>query len=175
MAITKNIITEILDSMNYNDLDAIEIVKDEFTDHTLIITAMNDDVTIDHVFYIDTKENNIMFTIRRDSYHDEFNEKNDNTKHFDVEFNRAYFNDPRIINGIDDMFRRFTNNFEKVKDMNDETYFDSILKFLWYNAETIYNDQYSFLTFTFKLLCSWMDDCEVQISFFNNYSMTYDI
>ena len=177
MAITSNIINSILDTMRYRTIDAIEIVKDEHAEDVTVITFMNSSNIIEHVYYIDNVMNKIMFNIERVEYHESFNDDNDDTKFYDVYFNKYYLDDARVIHFIDDWFKSFTNQYQSIDDKTYSTnnyYFTNIVQLFWHNAEYIYNDNYTHIL-SFDLLCDYMDTCHINMEIIENECIDYRI
>lgn len=181
MAIEKNIINSILDSMNYNDFDSIEITKDEMFIEDSYIIVVSSECTINIVYGVDKFTNQVMYMLQFDKYltdyNNEYNSDNE-IRYFDLYLNHDYIDNPRLMSKIDEVLKNYVNNYSSITDDNSisNVKYHSLVETLWYNANEIYDDNpIHYFHMNLTTLCDYMDDCKITLHIQENYDMVYGI
>ena len=179
MAINKNIITEIVNSMAYSNIGSIEFMKDEKTKNVIIIECVDNEAYLNRVYFVDRYENNIIIAINRDEYHESFNDSDDDTRFFDVDINKDYMTSSIIISNIDRWFNTYLNNYSHIDDNSYLSYnqdFTNVVSLLWHNSKNISDDDYEYVGLEFRLVSKYnQPDVNVTMKFFNNNDMDFYI
>ena len=172
MAINKNIMDSIFDSMHYQNIDSFTIAKTEECEDIVCIEVTKDK-TISHVFYVDHICNEIVLSITTNEYLNSF--EHDNTGNYTIEVNKSYMCSHAFIENVDDWVRKSTNNFHCIKpSINYTKKYYSIIAYLWANVETL-NDYDFFTTLEFVLINPLIYNCNIQMHFLESYQMDYEI